>query len=377
MRIGIDALLMSNHDAGVGGYVRSLLCALARFEKDNEYVVYMRPGVAAPRDLPGDRFEIHRIRSARVRATRIAWQRFGLPRRFRRDGLDVLHCPSYVAPLRRRGPTVLTLHDVIALSHPQLCRRSNAVHYRTLLPKVVRSVDCIVASSEATRNHILSLLDVPEEKVRVIHPGVDKRYFRPKLKGLISQVRQTYKLPAQIVLAVGNIEPKKNLPALLRAFDRVKQSSVFRHGLVFAGRKNWGYAQAMRLARKIEARHDVRFLGWVPPDDLAVLYGMADALVFVPVVEGFGLPVIEAMASGTPVIVSEGVPYEVYGEAALPVAADSVHAIAAGLAALLTDRDLSGRLVTAGRRQAARFRWEQTVRAMCAVYAEVAGVARD
>jgi len=377
VRIGIDALLMSNHDAGVGGYVRSLLCALAHFEKDNEYVVYMRPGVVAPGDLPGDRFKIQRIRSARLRATRIAWQRFGLPRRFQRDGLDALHCPSYVAPLRRRGPTVLTLHDVIALSHPALCRRLNAVHYRTILPKVVRSVDRIVASSEATRNRILSLLDVPEEKVRVIHPGVDKRYFRTMSKRLISRVRRTYKLPVQIVLTVGNIEPKKNLIMLLRAFDKLKQSSVFQHVLVFVGRKNWGYAQVMRLARKIEARDDIRFLGWVPADDLAALYAMADAVVFVPVVEGFGLPVVEAMASGAPVIVSEGVPYEVYEDAALSVAPDSVDAIAAGLASVLTDRDLSGRLVAAGRRQAARFRWEHTVRAMCMVYAEVVGAPGD
>ncbi len=375
MRIGIDALLMSNQDAGVGGYVRGLLGALARIEEDNEYVVYMRPGIVAPADVTGDRFEIRRIRSARVRATRIAWQRFGLPRRFRHDGLDVLHCPSYVAPLHRSGPTVLTLHDVIALSHPELCRRSNAVHYRRALPRAVRSVDCVVASSQATRNHILSLLDVPEKKVRVIHPGVDKRFFRPGVKKLVAQVRQRYKLPLRIVLVVGNIEPKKNLLALLRGFDKLKQSSVFRHALVFAGRKTWGYGPVMRLARKIEARDDVHFLGWVPDDDLAVLYRMADASVFVPVIEGFGLPVIEAMASGTPVIVSEGMPHEVYGEAALPVAADSVDAMAAGLVSLLTDRDLSCRLVSAGRRQAAPFRWERTARAMCAVYAEVAGVA--
>jgi len=372
MRIAIDALLLGR-PGGVGRYVAALLAALARYDPENTYLVYLPRGVGAPPGLPPDRFEIRRTRLTRWRPARAVWQQAGLPRRLRADAADLAHCPSYVVPLGATTPIVLTLHDVIALKHPHLCGRLNAFHYRRHLPRAVHKARLIIASSETTRRDILETCDVPAAKVRVIYPGPARPLRREEDPETREAVRRRLDLPRRYILFLGNLEPKKDLPTLVRAFARLGERFP-EHGLVLAGAPLRGVRALRRLIVGSGLADRVRLPGFVASDALAVLYSMADVFVFPSLYEGFGWPPLEAMACGTPVVCSDGgaLP-EVVGGAARLFPAGDAEALAAALREVLDDAALRRRLVEDGQRRAAMLNWGASVSRLLALYREAAG----
>ena len=379
MRIGIDALLIGR-PGGVGGYVRSLLAALARYEHVHRYVVYTTPHAGLPPDLPPERFAVRRVPGAGSRLRRVLWQQFGLPRRLAADRVDVLHAPSYVVPLRAHVPVVLTLHDAIALKHPRLCGRLNALHYRRHLPRAVRKAAIVIASSLTTRRDILETCGPPPEKVRVIYPGLDPA-FRPASEADKRSLRERMGLPARFILFVGNVEPKKDLATLLHAYTRLPKSRPDAPGrgpdtvgLVIAGAAVRGAGRLRRLADRLGVADRVHLIGPVCADDLPCLYSAADVFAFPSLYEGFGLPVVEAMACGTPVVCSDGgaLP-EAAGGAALLFPAGDPAALAEALRRALDEPCLRARLVRDGLARAALLDWQAVVRRLAAAYEEAAG----
>jgi glycosyltransferase involved in cell wall biosynthesis len=263
----------------------------------------------------------------------------------------------------------MTIHDTTLWMFPRYHPRRRLLAMRPLIPLAARRAAAIIAVSAATRRDLLRILKVPEHKVHVIHeaPG---RQFRP-LAGTeaLERVRAHYGLPASFVLYVGTIEPRKNLPRLLRAFQLVRQQGFPTHALVLVGHRGWKDAAVMRMVEDLELDGTVRLLGYVPTDDLVALYNLAEVLAFPSLYEGFGLPVVEAMACGTPVLTSpRGSLAEVAGDAAEFVDPLDVESIGDGLRRLLSDSNRRAELRATGLARAARFRWDETAARTRRVY---------
>ena len=330
LRVGIDVSPLALTRAGTARHIRSLLAALPEEE------VQLR------------RYGLGGSSRALVPVRDLGWYLAMLPARSRRDGMDVLHCPTHRAPLRSAVPLVVTFHDLAVLRHPESFNSWTRNYSRVVLPRVARTARRLIAVSEFTRRELLELLDVPEEKVRVI-PNAVGDPFRP-------QGDATH---GDYVLAVSTLEPRKNLPRLVEAFRRARLDGL---RLLVAGGPGWGGV-------RVEG-DGVRWLGEVGDEELARLYRGARCVAYVSLYEGFGLPVLEAMACGAPVVAARNeAAEEVAGDAAVLVDPLDPEAIAAGLAEAVERRD---ELRARGLERAAAFSWADAARATVEVYREAA-----
>ena len=322
MRVGVDTSPLVQTRAGTARVVRGLLAAL----RD-------RPGVDLELlSFGGDGRTSSFLRDA-------VWYPLGLGRRAR--ALDVLHCTTFRGPARSSVPTVVTVHDLAILRAPEAFPRWHRLYGRAGLERVLRSAEAIVAVSEFTRGEVLALVDVPEERVRVVPNGVDALFTPdgPHAEG-------------DYVLAVATLEPRKNLA---RAVDAAREAGV---ELRVVGARGWGGVDV------------AGWVGEVPDTELAALYRGARCVVYPSLYEGFGLPVLEAMACGTPVVTSRATAMEeVAGDAAILVDPLDVSAIAAGIREAESRRDELARL---GVVRAGNFTWERTASAVLEIWRELA-----
>ena len=330
LRVGVDVSALALTRAGTARHIRSLLAALAAQE------VELR------------RYGLGGSSRALVPVRDVGWYLATLPARARLDGVDVLHCPTHRAPVRTPVPLVVTFHDLAVLRHPETFNAWTRTYSRLALPRVVKAARRVIVVSEFTRRELLDVLDVPVEKVRVI-PNAVGEPFRP----------QGDAAGGEYVLAVSTLEPRKNLPRLLDAFRRARLNGL---QLVVAGAPGWGGVRV--------AGDGVRWLGEVGDEELARLYRGASCVAYVSLYEGFGLPVLEAMACGAPVVASRtDAAKEVAGDAAVLVDPLDPDAIAAGLAEAVERRD---ELRERGLERAAAFSWVDAARATVEVYREAA-----
>ncbi len=372
MRIAINAMLLGGHKSGVELWIRHAVRAVSQADDRNQYVIYMRDDAEPLEFRAGWAVDVVR-QPRRSRLGRIVWEQFVLPRRLSEDRIDVLHAPGYVMPLRTITPTVLTVHDVIALKFPHLASRANALHYRFVLPRSLRKAAVIIASSDTTKRDILDCVDVPEPKVRVVQPGIDPIYFRQPTEEQMARVKAQYDLPERFVLFVGNLEPKKNLPLLFRAMARLKQAGGPHAALVVVGGKTWRRRSALAGRDALIAGRDVRFLGHVPREHMPALYALAAVFAFPSLYEGFGFPPLEAMACGAPVVASDAPALsETLAGAAVQVPAEDAAALAEAIAAVLSDSAQHRELAAAGRARAAQFTWQAAATGILAAYEQAA-----
>jgi glycosyltransferase involved in cell wall biosynthesis len=264
-------------------------------------------------------------------------------------GSDVLHCPTFRAPARSGIPLVVTFHDLAVLRHPEAFNRWTRSYSRAVLPRVARAADRLLAVSEFTAQELVDVLGVPEAKIRVIPNGVGEPF---RAEGDAAE--------GEYVLAVGTLEPRKNLPALIEGFRRAGLNGC---ELRIVGRRGWGDVQAPA------ADEGVRWLGEVSDTDLAKLYRGARCTAYVSLYEGFGLPVLEAMACGSAVVSADLPPIREFAAGVVTVDPRDPESIASGLTEALQRRDELGR---AGRRAAAALDWSRVARETVAVYREVA-----
>jgi glycosyltransferase involved in cell wall biosynthesis len=284
-------------------------------------------------------------------------------------GVDVFHGLDHLLPRLHQVKSVFTLYDLTYLltdTHTTLNRQ----FLKLLMPRFLAAADAVIAISESTRRDMVKHYAVDERKVRVIYGGVAER-FRPAAPEDVARVRALYRLPEDAILAVGTIEPRKNLGRLLEAYRSLLDRGV-NAGLVIAGRTGWrseGFFERLR-ALNLEGR--VTLLGAFPDADLPALYSAARVLAFPSLYEGLGLPVLEAMACGTPVVASNtsSIP-EVAGDAGLLVDPRDVGGLATALERVLVDAELGATMRGRGLRQAARFTWEATARATLETYRTV------
>ena len=363
----IDARTASDHFPGIGRYVVNLCRALGRVAPDLDLVVLHDPSATTSRlTLPN----VPRL--ACPTSPFALRQQWLVPRQLRRAGARLYHSPYYLMPYWPGVPTVLTCHDVIPLVYPGYFSAWQRLVFRLAHWLALRAVRHVIAVSQSTRADLRRFFGLPAPRVTVIPEAADPRYT-PRPVHEIAALRQRYGLPPGYVLYLGSNKPHKNLVHLVQAWAFVSQRGVAREvQLVIAGPWDARYPESQHLAEQLGLETAIRFLGTVPEADLPALYSGAVLLVFPSLYEGFGLPVLEAMACGTPVACANtsSLP-EVVGDAAPCFDPNDLGALADLLVRLLTDVDWRAALREAGLRRAACFSWEETARQTLAVYTAV------
>ena len=377
MRIAIDGMLLGRRSSGVEGSIANLVQALVA-AGHHDYSLFASADPAAV-TAGSPRFRVLATRwPVRFRPFRILWQQLALPAVVARGGFDLLHAPGYVAPLLAPGPVVLTVYDTLALTHPDFCTPGNRWHYRLMLPLSVRRADAVIVPSETTRRDVERAMPWAAGRLRVIPLGIENRFNVLRNESEEQRLRSEHGLSGPYILFVGGLEPKKNVVRLVEAFRLLRQRCGLPHRLVIAGAWSWDRAGVERAIREAGLGDAVLLPGFVPPDLLPALYRSAELFVFPSLYEGFGLPPLEAMACGTPVIVSDrGALPEVAGPAALVVNPSAPGDIAEAMETVLTRRDVRTDLIAKGLRHAAAFTWARTATATEAVYTEAVGRRRS
>ena len=368
MRIGIDARLSYYVQGGITQYTLNLIRALAGVDRENEYLVFQR--------RPDQRTIVSQDNFRRISLWApthhpVEQYLLGLELAFQ-PKIDVVHCTDFIPPFYYRGTTVITVHDLAFLLYPHFLTRRSARYYG-LIDRAVRRADHIIAVSEATKRDLVRLTGTPENKMTVIYEAAEPIYFPIHDQEVLARIHAKYHLPEQYVLFVGTIEPRKNLPTLIRAFQGLVEKYKSQADLVIVGKKGWLYNDVYELVDKLHLQDRVHFLGRVPTADLPHLYNASQMLVLPSYYEGFGLPPLEAMACGVPVIVSDtSVMPEVVGDAALRVPHEDVEGFTVAMWRLLTDQNLRADMIAKGQKRVKCFSWERAARETLDVYKRVA-----
>lgn len=376
MRIAIDASSVPPKPAGAGVYAIELIRAMAAHDRHDGYAAFVRePAPGSPRwiDALVEGRKNWRVELVRVgsRAQRTGWEQLRLPRRLRALNIDVLHSTHHTLPL---GPSpfrrVVTVHDVTFFRIPQRYPLARRLYMQTSTQLAARVAYAIIVPSEAVRDDVRRFLHVPDAKLHVVYEAAAAR-FAPVAREAATAVARSYGIDGPYVLSVGSLEPGKNRPRLIRALHDLRDDGI-EHRLVVVGQRAWDYEPDLALVRELGMEQQMIFPGYVRDEDLPALYTGADAVAIPSLYEGFGLPVLEAMACGAPVLTSNtGATAEVAGDAALLVDPHSVDAIRDGLRALLCGPDLRADLRERGFQRVGEFSWQRAAAETHDVYERV------
>lgn len=351
----VDALLPDGHRGGVEHSVVELVRALARLAPEQVGYACRRVLLASEPWL-AERPVLVAPRWATGRLGRIVAEQLWLPAAARKANVGLVHGPAYVLPIGWKGPCVVTVYDLIALLHPGWTKRSNALHYRLVVPRSVRRAEMVIAPSLVVADEIAENLQ-RMGRIRVVHLGVRDIFREPVGEAEVEMFRASFGLQRPYFAVVGNIEPKKNLRAVVRAFEIA--APKLDHELVVVGRFGWRWEEDVRAMRNSEVAERIRFLGPLSDSDLRACYAGSTALVQFSLYEGFGLTPLEAMACGTAAVVSDGgaLP-EIAGPGGVVVPLeDGPEALAAAMVRLAEDSQHRAEVVARGRQWSRRFTW--------------------
>ncbi len=373
MKIGIDYTPALRQRAGVGRYTRGLVKALAAMDQRNEYVLLAAVGgleMATERSWPGGNFRERRVPFSDHFLT-ILWHRLRLPLpvEFLIGRVDVFHSPDFVLPPLWHGHSLVTVHDLSFIRHPECADQGLREYLNQAVPRSVRRADIVLADSQNTKGDMMELLGVDSAKVKVVYAGLDDRFVPIEEEEKRREVRDKYHLDFPFILSLSTLEPRKNQIRLIEAYGFLSKGKAMPQRLVLAGGKGWLYEEIFRRVEELKLTDRVYFPGFISEEDLPTLYSLADVFVFPSLYEGFGLPPLEAMACGTPVVASDvaSLP-EVIGEAGILVPPDDVEALASAIEKVLDDAVLRENLIAKGLLQARSFSWERAAKGLLEIY---------
>lgn len=370
MKIGINALFIRpGWHGGTEVYLRNLLRVFPEVGADHEF--YLFTNAENHSTFAGLSPKIRRVRvplRAKIKPLRVLAEQTILPLHAARLGLDVIHGPGYSTPALGRCARVVTIHDMQYAHFPDIYPRGQYLFFRLFIPLSAKTSTAVITDAESTRADVQRFLSIPAQKITAIPLAPDPRFARPPAAATVEAIRARYNLPQKYILTVSSFRPQKNTLRLIEAFHRLKQER-FPHKLVLVGRKLSPFSQVQQLVERLNLAGDVLVTGYLPDDDLPPIYAGADLFAFPSYFEGFGIPVLEAMACGVPVVLARAASLpEVGGEAGLYVDPYSVDDIAAGMRRVLSDSALAGALSQQGLARARTFSWERTARETLAVF---------
>jgi glycosyltransferase involved in cell wall biosynthesis len=358
MRIGIDAHSAERDGTGNCTYTRNLIIHLTNLDTVNEYVLFV-----TDKNHPFYKMLQNRrnIKIVQIRRSP-AWFRVfvALRKASYKHQIDLLHV-QYFAPFGHRGILINTIHDAAPFRYPSYFSWFERLLFKLFLPISARKSRLILTASGASKEDLKHMLHLPDEKIRIIYCGVDQNYFSTQQTESMNSVHKRYGTNGKFLLYVGRIDPRKNLIRLIQAYNYLRTNRSIDHKLLIAGRVYLQPNELQQTLQHSEYREDIHFCGYVPDEDLPALYKAAEVLVYTSEYEGFGLPPLEAMASGTPVIASDiSIFREILSDAALLVDPLDVRAIADGIYKILAEGEVKNMLCEKGKIRAGKFNWDNT-----------------
>lgn len=380
VRIALDARRLYGKRRGVGQYIFRLVQHLPELTDEFAFLLFADqrlPIEVVPQGcqqvLVGKPFstESQSISGLWSKGYSIFWMNSLVPKTLRKENVSLFHGTNFAIPILKDGPFVVTIHDMIYARLLNGYENIYRNYHRLLLPRAAMNAAKVITVSENGRRDIIELLKVPPEKVVTIHNGVDEEFRVVDDADYLNEVRQTLKLPRRYVLYVGAIERRKNLGVLVQAAAEILKEGIV-DGLVLAGEEGYGANLTWEKIAETKIREKVLHIGYVPQEMMCGLYNLAEVFVMVSPYEGFGIPVLEAMACGTPVITSNcsSLP-EVAGDAALLVSPSEPEELTVALRRLLTDKNLRAELRAKGLKRVKQFSWRKSAEKHLEVYREV------
>jgi len=378
MRIAIDYTAATRQAAGIGNYVRSLVDAMLAQDAANQYILLTsgRP----PRERPFPEAKNARGRSLIIpdRYLNVLWYRWRLPlpATFFTGQVDIYHGPDFVLPpLNGHTRKIVTVHDLAFIEHPEYAVPALAAYLKKVVPEAIAAADVVASVSRTTSQTLIDHFHTPPQKITLIPNGIRAYLRRVTDPVLLEATRHKFGLKGPLVLGVGTQEPRKNHLGIIKAFHKAISSGNKQARpamLALAGGSGWLYEETQQAVAELKLDKKVRFLGHVSDLDLMLLYSLADVFVFPSFYEGFGVPPLEAMACGAPVITSNtsSLP-EVVGDAALLVDPHNINEIAHAITRILGNTQLQEELRQKGYQQAARYTWQKSAQKMLSVYQQV------
>lgn len=372
MRIAIDGR-MGHTRVGMGVYVRGLISHLGKVDKKNEYFIIVhkdRDASFIPKQQNFTKWATSI--SYENHLTRDLWEQVYLPWKLYKHRIDVYHGPNYVLPIFAKAGTVLTAYDMIVFATQKWYKPISQFRVQRLLRMSAKRAHKIITGSENSKLDIIEILGLPEEKVQVVYIGIDDVYRPINNKHELDFVKAKYGITDRFILHVGSLNPRKNISRLIEAYKRLPLDILEEYQLVIVGKRGWKSDEIFARVKELCLENRVVFTGFIEDNDLPLLMNAADLLAFPSLYEGFGIPPLEAMACGTPVIASNtsSIP-EVVGDAALLFDPYNVEEMSAAMYRALTDGQLREKLRQKGFERVKKFSWEKTAQETLAVYEEV------
>jgi len=365
LKIAVDARNLVAESSGVARYLSNLLRFFHTISNKHEFFIYSHKPID---EIITNRNYYYQV----LKGHPIIWKQFLLPIIQLKRQYDLLFVPTYSTPYFFPGKVVVTIHDLIFCRHPEWTDKKQALRFATIVRHSAKKADHIIAVSEATKKDILDLTDVPEDKVTVIYEGVDEIFRQLDQHGL-DRIREKHQLRHPFILHVGAIHPRRNISRLIEAFAFLRREKNCQHELRLVGSISDKEASELQYkTQKLGIEDVVHCHGILSDQDLVGFYNLADVFIYPSLYEGFGLPVLESMACGTPVITSNrsSLP-ELAGDAAILVDPESVDEIAYAIHELISNRDLRKQLVECGTIRVQKFSWLKTTKQTLKLFEQV------
>lgn len=369
MKIGIDIrCLMTKNHSGVAEYTYNLLDNLFKIDRQNQYLLFYNSQKNITANLPQFAYS-----NVKFKGFSYPNKLFNFASRYLRwpqidkmiGGVDIFFIPNFnFLSLSSNCKKILTVHDLSFEIYPNFFSLKRNLWHRIIAPKkIISQADCLIADSQSTENDLISLYQVETKKIKIIHLGVDRLLYKeiePSNLNL-KLIKDKYKLTDQFILYLGTIEPRKNIESIIEAFNILKAENDFQNlDLVIAGEEGWRCKRVFKLARESKYHNRIKFIGYVKKNDKPYLYNLAEALLFPSFYEGFGLPILEAQACGTPVVTSinSSLP-EITADSAFQVNPDNLTEIKNAIRQILTNQEFKNDLINKGLENSAKFTWQK------------------
>jgi len=378
MKIGINAHYLQKNGSGITSYLFNLINNLLLIDQKNEYLLIfnnqennlfidniypnLKQKVSSPLNY---RLKEKSLKSQLIK---VAWEKLFLVYEIKREKVEIFHDPAFSAPLLGSIPVIVTVHDLAFLRYPHAFTWKTLCYFKAFLKQTLRRADIIISVSESVKKDLLDLYEISANKIVVIHEGTDEYFKKLYNKEDINRIKKKYKISGDYLLSVSAINPRKNIIRILHAYKILLDKKIDIK-LVLVGKKAWLYQNIEKELVKLHLSNKVIFTGHISKEELRILYNGASVFLYPSLYEGFGLPLLEAMACGTPVITSNisSMP-EVVGPAGVLVNPLKCEEIAEGIIKLITDKGLRYKKICLGFERVKKFSWKETAKKTLSVY---------